>query len=149
MTVRLRGHHLLCLLTYRGEGYSPAFVANLDRLAARLADGEAAELVDEPDDICAPLLRADGGGAGGHCTLDRVRMRDRRALVAAALLGRELDAGDHLTLDAAAVGQLRAAFAAGGPIRSACAGCEWNAFCTAVAITPPRFAGVRLLREAG
>ena len=32
MTVRLRSRHLLCLLTYKGEGYRPAFV-NLDRIA--------------------------------------------------------------------------------------------------------------------
>ena len=27
MTVRLRAHHLLCMLTYVGKGYSPAFCA--------------------------------------------------------------------------------------------------------------------------
>ena len=27
--VRLRGHHLLCLLTYKGLGYSPEFVAGM------------------------------------------------------------------------------------------------------------------------
>ena len=26
MTIRLRAHHLLCLLTYAGKGYSPAFI---------------------------------------------------------------------------------------------------------------------------
>ena len=60
MTVRLRGHHLLCLLAYKGEGYSPAFIANLDRIAARLTAGEDAVLVDGPDDICAPLALTQG-----------------------------------------------------------------------------------------
>ncbi len=56
MTVRLRGHHLLCMLTFVGKGYSPAFVENYDRIAGRLSEGEDILLVDGPDDICAPLL---------------------------------------------------------------------------------------------
>ncbi len=38
--VRLRAHHLLCLLTYVGKGYSEAFVRRADALAARLSAGE-------------------------------------------------------------------------------------------------------------
>jgi hypothetical protein len=56
MTVRLRGHHLLCLLTFVGKGYTPAFTANYRRIVARLNEGAAVELVDGPDDICAPML---------------------------------------------------------------------------------------------
>ncbi|OWU61413.1 2Fe-2S ferredoxin, partial [Staphylococcus aureus] len=40
MTIRLRGHHLLCMLTYVGKGYSPAFVENYDAMAGRLGRGE-------------------------------------------------------------------------------------------------------------
>ena len=39
MTVRLRPHHLLCLLSYIGRGYSPAFSANMTRVARRLGAG--------------------------------------------------------------------------------------------------------------
>ena len=39
MTVRLRAHHLLCLLTYVGKGYSPAFTANYDKVVRRLGEG--------------------------------------------------------------------------------------------------------------
>ncbi|WP_292282104.1 DUF1284 domain-containing protein, partial [Mesorhizobium sp.] len=56
MTVRLRAHHLLCLLTYVGKGYSPAFTANYDVVVKRLAGGEDILIVSGPDDICAPLL---------------------------------------------------------------------------------------------
>ncbi len=45
MTVRLRTHHLLCLLTYVGRGYSPAFVENMDQVAARLSEGREGILV--------------------------------------------------------------------------------------------------------
>ena len=56
MTVRLRPHHLLCVLTHVGRGYSPAFTANMSKIAQRLGAGEDIELVARPDDICAPLL---------------------------------------------------------------------------------------------
>ncbi|TJU92322.1 MAG: DUF1284 domain-containing protein, partial [Mesorhizobium sp.] len=56
MTVRLRAHHLLCLLTYVGKGYSPAFTANYDKVVKRLGEGEAVLIVSGPDAICAPML---------------------------------------------------------------------------------------------
>jgi hypothetical protein len=59
VTVRLRGHHLLCILTFVGKGYDGPFVANLARVIDRLAAGEAVLVVDGPDDVCAPLLEGD------------------------------------------------------------------------------------------
>ena len=50
MTVRLRPHHLLCLLTYVGKGYSPAFTANYDAIAMRIEQGEELLIVSGPDD---------------------------------------------------------------------------------------------------
>ena len=146
MTIRLRGHHLLCLLTYRGVGYSDTFVANLDRVAARLTGGEAVEIVAGPDDVCEPLCAADDGMAA-HCHLRRTRARDRAALGAvSAVLGRGLAvgdaaAGDALVLDPETVARLRAAFAA-GTIRAACTRCPWDGLCTQVA--EAGFAGTRL-----
>jgi hypothetical protein len=140
VTVRLRGHHLLCLLTYKGEGYSPAFVANLDRIAARLAAGEAVQIVDGPDDVCTPLLA--GGADEPHCLLPRVAARDAAALAdLSARMERPLAPGQCLALDPATVAGLRAAFAEGG-IRKACTACEWGGFCTGVARAG--YAGVRL-----
>lgn len=129
MTVRLRGHHLLCLLTYAGKGYSPAFVANLDRVAARLGAGEAALVVEGPDDICAPMLPA----GNCHCLMPRVRRRDGLALDSVSgLLGRPVAPGVTLVLGAAVLDRLRAGFASGG-IRPACAGCAWSRICTGIA----------------
>lgn len=133
MTVRLRGHHLLCLLTYKGKGYSPAFVANLDQVADRLTAGEEVLLVEGPDDVCAPLCRDGGSEDDPHCGLDRVRDRDRQALEAiSALLNRSLRPGERLTLDRRTSGRLRQAFGS-GEIRPACAGCDWADFCTSIA----------------
>ena len=42
MSTQLRGHHLICLQFYRGEGYSGGFVSNLQRVRdASLEDASA------------------------------------------------------------------------------------------------------------
>jgi hypothetical protein len=131
MTIRLRPHHLLCMLTYVGKGYTPAFVANYDRLARRIAAGEPILVVAGPDDICAPLLRP-GGPTEIHCHDEGVADRDRRAARAvAALLGTPIAPGARLRPDDALLSKLRAGFAA-GRIRSACSACSWSALCDQV-----------------
>ena len=132
MTLRLRHHHLLCLLTYVGKGYSPAFTANFDRLAARISDGEAVLLVDGPDDVCAPLL-TDTNGPEPHCLRDGARRRDAQAASAVGgVLGRPVPTGSRITLDPVTIRTLRRAFIA-GTVRSACIGCEWYDLCSTVA----------------
>jgi len=126
--VRLRAHHLLCILTFAGEGYSPAFVANLAGIVARIAAGEAIELVDGPDDVCAPLE----GSGDVHCHEPPVARRDREALRALSEAIPPLPAARPLILEAVAVAALRAQFAA-GTIRSACAGCSWFDLCSEIA----------------
>ena len=46
--MRLRGHHLACLLGFTGHGYDPAFTARLADLAARYRDGEPVDVVAAP-----------------------------------------------------------------------------------------------------
>lgn len=139
--IHLRPHHLLCLLTYAGKGYSADFVQNYDRIAARLSAGEEIEIVDGPDDICAPLLTEDAP----HCRRDSVVERD--ALAArdvGALLGLEITLGVRLVIDAARLTRLRAGFAR-GESRLACLGCDWADLCTDVA--QGGFAGVRVAAQ--
>jgi hypothetical protein len=142
MAIQLRPHHLLCMLTFIGKGYSPAFVANLEQVVRRLATGtETIEIVAGPDDICAPLLRECGesGEADCHCHRPSVVERDRLATQAISALldrsevsDRSLAPGAHLTLTHADLDQLRAAFAA-GTIRAACTGCQWKPLCDDIA----------------
>lgn len=51
---RLRGHHLLCLLGYRGMGYSEGYVKNMTRIHQTLRTKPSSEilLVRGPDDLC-------------------------------------------------------------------------------------------------
>jgi hypothetical protein len=138
MTVRLRAHHLLCLLTYVGKGYDAQFCAGYDRVVERLAAGEAIVIVDGPDDLCAPLLHHDDP----HCLRPGVEARDRSAAAAVGeLLGRSLEAGSRFSLSAETLLTMRAAFAR-STTRTACDGCEWHALCTTIA--SEGFAGVRL-----
>ena len=129
MTVRLRPHHLLCVLTYVGRGYSPAFTANMTEVAERLGAGEDIELVAGPDDICAPLL----DHPDPHCHRASVMERDRAAARDLDdLLGLDVRTGARLVLDEDLVGCLREAFAS-DQIRSACTGCEWVDLCGSIA----------------
>jgi hypothetical protein len=142
MTVRLRPHHLFCLSTFAGEGYSTAFVAGVEAVVTRIAAGEPVELVEGPDDICAPL----SGNPGAHCHGARVRDRDRQALSDARLrlrrplhIGAPLSARDQTpwfrTLR-------RLAFRTGG-LAPACRGCRWTDLCSDVRAARSR--GPRLL----
>ncbi len=127
MTVRLRPHHLLCMLTFAGDGYTPDFVANFAAIVRRIGAGEAIDLIDGPDDVCAPL---DASG-DTHCGNASVGRRDRTALLALAEAGWPV-ARRPLVIDGARLAELRAAFASGA-IRAACRGCEWFDLCTEIA----------------
>lgn len=129
MTIRLRAHHLLCMLTYVGKGYSPGFTANYDRIAERLSLGEDILMVAGPDDICAPLL----GERGAHCHRSSVALRDLRAARdLEEVLGHSARPGQVFSLDARVLARLRAGFKR-GETRAACAGCEWSDLCDSVA----------------
>lgn len=129
MTVRLRAHHLLCMLTYVGRGYSPAFVENYDDVVARLSRHEPIRIVDGPDEICEPIQ----GIGNAHCHNDSVIERDRLALGAVrTLLGPAIDLDQEFSLDAAMLTRFREAFGR-GQTRAACAGCEWSGLCDHVA----------------
>lgn len=129
MTIRLRPHHLLCLLTYVGKGYSPGFTANYDALAGRIAGGEPVTIVAGPDAICAPMVDQPDA----HCSLESVVHRDRLAARdVGRLLGRPIEVGTLLVLDPAILARLRAAFTSGST-REACLECPWSDLCTSVA----------------
>lgn len=122
MTVSLRPHHLLCLLTYAGKGYTRSFTENFDAITVRLAAGEDIAVIDGPDDICRPWL----GEPEAHCERDSVTVRDSQALAdLGALLGRPVAALTTLP----DLATLRAAFSS-GKTRTACRGCEWFGLCS-------------------
>jgi len=57
--IKLRGHHLICLHFFTGEGYDPEFIKNLEEILARVQSGEAIEVCSGADDVCifCPFLK--------------------------------------------------------------------------------------------
>ncbi|MBB4314027.1 DUF1284 domain-containing protein [Roseospira marina] len=128
--IRLRPHHVLCILTFLGKGYTPGFTVNMNAVVRRLAAGAEIEVVTGPDDICAPLLVEQ---EQPHCHRESVTARDDRAAAdVARLLQTPIQPGARLVLTAERLRQLRNAYAA-GPLRGACSGCDWSDLCAAVA----------------
>jgi hypothetical protein len=118
---RLRGHHLVCLHFYDGEGYDEPFIRNLEKVLAEVGK-EGAEVVEGTDDICSLCLHRHGD----HCThgaaADReIREMDRKAL---ALL--TLAPGDRADWEATretVVANFREWYAAH------CFACSWRPVC--------------------
>ncbi|KZL18029.1 hypothetical protein PsAD2_02763 [Pseudovibrio axinellae] len=130
MSVKLRGHHLLCILTFIGHGYSKGFSKNYNRVVQRLNTGEPVLLVDGPDDICSALIEEE---AAPHCFNCSVVERDAKALkTVREILDRPLSVGDELVLTSGLVTQLRSAFG-NGDMKVACNECEWEPFCKEIA----------------
>ena len=49
---KLRGHHLICLHFFDGEGYDDAFIKNLQETLRRAEDADV-EIAPAADDVCA------------------------------------------------------------------------------------------------
>ncbi len=46
---KLRGHHLICLQFFKGQGYNEKFIKNIQKILATI---DVAEVVDGIDEIC-------------------------------------------------------------------------------------------------
>lgn len=52
LPIKLRGHHLVCLHFFTGEGYNPEFIENLKEILIRAQSGEEVEVCSGVDDVC-------------------------------------------------------------------------------------------------
>jgi len=57
--IKFRGHHLICLQFYRGEGYNEEFIVNLRDLITRANASESIIVTQGADDVCkaCPYLK--------------------------------------------------------------------------------------------
>lgn len=76
----LRGHHLICLHFFHGEGYNEAFVRNLKEVLRKVEEEEV-KVIQGADDVCkgCPYMKAE------RCEYDEgadeeVREMDERVL---------------------------------------------------------------------
>lgn len=87
----LRGHHLICLHFFDGEGYDEGFIKNLEDTLRR-AEEEDVEITAGADDVCAACFHLkEGRCMQSEGADDEIRGMDVRAL---ALLG--LSIGDKV-----------------------------------------------------
>lgn len=119
---RIRGHHLICLQYFHGEGYSPEFARNLFHVIDRLARGEKGTVVVGIDDVCVacPAL------AKGQCAQEPESEEAIRTLDALALELLELEPGQEFEWGVATLSVQR--FIERWRVL-ACAGCEWEEEC--------------------
>ncbi|WP_019413474.1 DUF1284 domain-containing protein [Paenisporosarcina sp. TG20] len=75
---KLRGHHLFCLLGYRGMGYSEEYVENMTGLHQTLRDNPRTLilLVKGPDQLCEKFPNS----GKYHCKDDTIYERDATIL---------------------------------------------------------------------
>jgi hypothetical protein len=134
-TIKIRPHHLLCLLAYRGEGYSKEFVLNFNCITNKLNKGAFIEIVMMPDDICRGLDLAQPHKFNERCREVVVRKKDRQALKSLNTIifwETPLVQGSLIRPDSSLVMRMRVNYAA-GTIRAACKDCDWNRLCTEIA----------------
>jgi hypothetical protein len=125
VSAHLRGHHLICLQFYRGQGYSDSFVANLEHVQASAAE-KPAVIVSGPDDVCSAC---PGLGPDGTCQdpdtgeAEALRIDALALQLLDAAIGESLSlshAREWLAADAAACERWRA---------ESCLTCRWQRAC--------------------
>lgn len=121
-SLRLRGHTLLCLQGFRGEGYSRDFTDNLAAIHRRLSENHdhPVELVEEPDAVCGACPH----GAPAGCTLNGtgseagMQAQDRHVLKRLGLAGgsvvRWRDVLEHIRVSIT-----------GSDLPNICGSCRW------------------------
>lgn len=125
--VRLRGHHLGCILGFAGHGYDPNFSSHLAEVAAACRDEPASPVlvVRGPDEVCLPCphLR-DGRCARSPGADERVRAHDDAFLQALGIAPGELVSLPALR------GRLESDSRARSLLLDACTTCPWTGVCT-------------------
>lgn len=95
--MRLRAHHLLCILGFRGLGYDEKFVKGMERVIQRIKgkSGLEIKLIEECDDICAACPFNIDGRCENKVVGGEERVRERDSQVAERLA---LKTGNALTI---------------------------------------------------
>lgn len=121
--LRLRGHHLICLHFFRGEGYNQEFVENLENVMHRAANGEEIEVVEGADDICRACPTLKGKECVAKPGVDvEIREMDAEAV---AYLGVDVNSKVRWKEIKVKVIALSRKW-----LVAFCEGCEWEKVCT-------------------
>ncbi|WP_242968513.1 DUF1284 domain-containing protein [Sulfobacillus sp. hq2] len=118
-TIRLRGHHILCLLGYRGMGYSEEYIVNMTAIHQTLRNEPQTRiiLITGPDDLCDKFPTTQPY----HCEDAEIFWRDQRVLDQLSL-----SLTKETTWDAI-VDRIRQHMVS-GDIDTLCATCSWRPY---------------------
>ena len=120
---RLRGHHLLCLHFFHGEGYDKEFADNLAMVLDLLgAPVRALDIVYGPDDVCVKCRHLQHGKCMHSDNADEeIRAMDAMAMRLLSVSPGKLIGWDEIRR------RLPAAFPAWHAAHCRC--CEWRRAC--------------------
>ena len=120
--MRFRGHHLICLHFYHGEGYDQGFINNLSNLVGRAKSGETVEVVSGPDDVCRCCLYLQGKRCNHREDSEQeIRKMDEKALNYLGIkIGQQIK-WRYLE---------NKVYSAGGWMQEFCFGCDWAEVCS-------------------
>jgi uncharacterized protein len=120
--IRLRGHHLICLHFFSGEGFQPEFIKNLRETIKKAEAGEAVCACPGPDDICnrCPYLKAE------LCLYNKEADEEIRTMDKAAQEFLNTKSGEEITWQ-----ELKEKIPGIFPSWSGqyCCGCDWKRVC--------------------
>ncbi|WP_163539864.1 DUF1284 domain-containing protein [Gracilibacillus sp. YIM 98692] len=116
---KLRGHHLFCLLGYRGMGYSEDYIENMTLLHSKLRENPKTEilLVKGPDHLCEKYPN----NGKYHCQNDTIYERD-----AAILEKLDLNIGQILKWEV--IESRIQKYVTPSDIQAVCQSCSWRSY---------------------
>ncbi|MEE9524906.1 MAG: DUF1284 domain-containing protein [Thermodesulfovibrionales bacterium] len=117
----LRGHHLICLNFFRGEGYDEAFIDNLRHILNRVKEEEITVTLDA-DDVCTACLWLKED----RCEFDENSCQEMREMDAKAMELLGLSSGDNVRWNTIRE-KLRSIFTDWFSLY--CRECDWKAAC--------------------
>ncbi len=119
--VRIRPHHILCALSFIGEGYDSRFVRNMQEVVSALGSRETVVRISTScDDICSACPHMKDGVCRDESS---VVEKDRSTISHLGLQGCEEASAEYLMQQARMMlGELK-------DIREVCGECDWADLC--------------------
>ena len=125
--MRIRAHHLLCLLGFQGLGYSPEFVRRMEAIRTALTEGPLfpIKVVDECDDICVACPYCQAGKCRkGKFSVKRTETIDRKIIKALDLKK------DRVIKSSRVISLIREKLGTFPELVKICGQCGWREVCT-------------------
>jgi len=123
--IRLRGHHLICLHFFQGEGYNPGFVYNLKEVLHKAGSGTQITITKDADDVCVACPHIlNGKCAHKPDSEETIRFLDDMALKLLGVTHHEIVTWEHMRDLTMAIPDYK--------LTQFCTGCDWEDLCNKV-----------------